>query len=127
MSSHGRSDITDPLFSEVTTTRIKEDQAMFVDSGYKIGKLGLASGQYGLAVKWLQRALEAVELSISNGEVESVKEKRFLILHALGRENFPYSLMGNRFYLLILCSSSLSQFRSRGCKGIFEQSAGLYG
>lgn len=62
---------------------------MFVDSGYKIGKLGLASGQYGLAVKWLQRALEAIELSISNREVKlAVKEERFLILHALGRENF---------------------------------------
>lgn len=60
---------------------------MFVDLCYKVGKLGLASGQYGLAVKWLQRALAAIEPSICKEEVElAAKEKKFLMLHALGKD-----------------------------------------
>lgn len=66
-----------------------------MDLCYKVGKLGLVNCQYGLAVKWLQRALEAIEISICNEEVQlAAKGKRFLILHALGKDIFFFLSYG---------------------------------
>ncbi|PKY01365.1 hypothetical protein P168DRAFT_47170 [Aspergillus campestris IBT 28561] len=95
-----RPDIADHLFLKVPATRIKEDQDVFVELCYKVGKLGLAKGQYGLAVKWLQRALAAIEFPIYNEGVDgNMKEKRFLLLHALVRGYLNFDLVDAREYL----------------------------
>ncbi|TQB74559.1 hypothetical protein MPDQ_004665 [Monascus purpureus] len=85
-SLQGRPDIAEHMFSKVAEPKLEEDRKIILEICCNVGTWAMACGQYGMASKWLERAVGLNGL-LGRGFRHASRglDVRLIVLHTLAR------------------------------------------
>ncbi|KAJ5604466.1 hypothetical protein N7510_009620 [Penicillium lagena] len=83
----GRPDIAEHLLSKAPTAVMIEDRTIVTETCYDVGNAALSASQYDIAVQWLERASEQIDIlsSESHSLGAGLNDLKLLVRHALIR------------------------------------------